>query len=150
MGLGRCCFSVHSPYLRGKMLLTERVEQWNTHSSSSKAIWRTVFKYWNQIVEIGIRIVMKPLHWILIVLAALAGLVLFQTCSGGPSIDNSLPETEYTYRCNSCKKECTFTTKQITALKKAGKAVAVPGSMLKLECPNCLEIEAVPYEPYPF
>jgi len=92
---------------------------------------------------------MKPLHWIIIAVAVLACLFSFYSCSkSAPTLDQQIQEATYNFKCGACDKESEFTTTMLEDFKKSGRAEAVSGKPLKVECPHCTEIEASHYEPY--
>jgi len=92
---------------------------------------------------------MKPVHWIIIVIALLASLFSIRSCtSDGTTLDKTVAEPVYNFKCTACEEESEFTTSMLSDLKKSGRAEAISGQMLKVECPNCTKIKASLYEPY--
>jgi len=92
---------------------------------------------------------MKPLHWIIIAIAVITTLFSIRTCtSDGTKLDKTIPEPVYNFKCSACEEESEFTSSMLSDFKKSGRAEAVSGQMLKVECPHCTEIKASLYEPY--
>jgi len=92
---------------------------------------------------------MKPYHWIIIAVAVLACLFSVYNCSkDGTSLDKEIQEATYNFKCGACDEQSEFTGEMLEEFKKSGRAEAISGKPLKVECPHCTEIEASHYEPY--